>query len=88
MKNRKKTQAPDIRIEYPARGETYCHDEYGVYEYGEYPRSSVLSGRTRRNFLDTFTTLEEAQAKYPNAEIVIASGYQPDAMLDLPGEDD
>jgi hypothetical protein len=55
-------------IEYPMIGETYQHDEYGVYEYGVYPDSSVLAGQERRSFVDSFPTLAEAKASYPNAE--------------------
>jgi hypothetical protein len=57
-----------IQIEFPSVGQTYARNEYAVYEYGVYPRSSVLSGRTRRVFLDSFETLEEARAAYPNAD--------------------
>ena len=42
---------------------------FSVYEYGVYPRSSVLAGQTRKTFLDMFTTLEEAQAAYPRADV-------------------
>lgn len=55
-------------IEYPSRGISYLHPHYGVYEYGVYPRSSVLAGQTSRRFLDSFPTLEEAQAAHPDAE--------------------
>lgn len=59
--------AKDIQIEFPSTGTTYARDEYGVYEYGVYPRSSVNYGMTRRVFLDSFETLEEARAAYPGA---------------------
>jgi len=39
-----------------------------VYGYGTYPRSSVLAGQTRRVFLDSFNSFEEAKAAYPKAE--------------------
>jgi hypothetical protein len=55
-------------IEYPASGETYSHDEYGVYRYSTYEEGSVLAGQEKRTFLDGFETLEEAQAAYPEAE--------------------
>jgi hypothetical protein len=38
----------DRRIEFPSQGDTYCRDEYGVYEYGTYGRSSVNSGSELR----------------------------------------
>ena len=49
-------------------GRTYARNDYGVYEYGTYPRNSVLAGQMSRTFLDSFESLEEARAKYPNAE--------------------
>ena len=64
-----KPEREDIRIEYPSRGATYSSDEYGVYRYDTYPRSSVLAGQQRRQFLGTFETLEQAQAEYPSAEL-------------------
>jgi hypothetical protein len=42
---------------------------YNVYEFGTYPRSSVLAGQTRKQFVDGFDTLEEAQAAYPDADV-------------------
>ena len=47
-------------------------NEYGgfsAYELGVYPRSSVLSGQTRKTFLDMFDTLEQAQSAYPRADL-------------------
>ena len=41
---------------------------YTVYEYGVYPRSSVLAGQTRKTFIDMFDTLEQAKAAYPKAD--------------------
>ncbi len=68
-----------LAIEYPMHGATYHHDDqYGVYEYGVYPDSSVLAGQERRSFIDSFPTLAEAKAAYPNAEYQGegASGYR------------
>jgi hypothetical protein len=59
---------PEITIEYPASGATYSRDEFGVYRYDEYPESSVLAGQERRTFLDSFPTLDEARAAFPDAE--------------------
>lgn len=39
-----------------------------VYGHGVYEESSVLAGQHRRVFLDAFSTQEEAEIKYPNAE--------------------
>ena len=76
------------QIEYPSRGETYNHpDEYGVYEYSIYPADSVLAGQTRRVWLDSYTTLEEAQEQYPDAEVT-TSCYQPPYLGHLPDDSD
>lgn len=82
-------------IEFPCAGATYCHQLYGVYEYGTYGRSSVLAGRTSRIFHDSFETLEEAKKAYPNASWHgdadgkgVGSGYVEDNLMDLPGDDD
>jgi hypothetical protein len=53
---------PDVRIEYPSRGATYCRERYGIYEYSAYPRHSVLAGQQCRRFVSDAATLEEAQA--------------------------
>jgi len=42
-----------------------------VYEFGRYPRSSVLAGQTKKQYLDGFDTVEEAQEAFPRA---VASG--------------
>lgn len=63
-------------IEYPCSGETYEHEEYGVYEYDTYPENSVLAGQECRRFLDRFPTLAEAQHNYPDAEWWAGSGYR------------
>jgi hypothetical protein len=78
--------APDIRIEYPARGGTYRRDVYGVYEYSEYPPSSVLAGQTRRVIIGQYETLEEAQRHHPRAIIAEGSGYVPPSLDHLPDD--
>lgn len=78
---------PEQRIEFPARGSTYCRQEYGVYEYSTYERSSVLAGQQRRVFLDSFKTLEEAKAKYPGARADAGCGYQAPYLNHLPDAD-
>jgi hypothetical protein len=65
-------KANDFQIEFPSAGQTYCRNVYGVYEYGVYPRSSVLAGRTRRTFLDSFESLAAARAAYPGASELIS----------------
>lgn len=71
-----KEGAEVLTIEYPSAGATYSHDEYGVYRYDTYPENSVLAGQERRTFIDSFPTLAEAQATYPDAEWWAGSGYR------------
>jgi len=54
----------DFSIEYSRE-----YQWYSVYEFGEYPRGSVLEGQTMKSFRDSFDTLEKAQAAYPQAEV-------------------
>ena len=42
---------------------------FSVYEFWEYPESSVLAGQTCKRFVDNFDTIEEAQAAYPDADV-------------------
>ena len=47
-------------------------DEYGwytVYEFGVFPRSSVLAGQTMKTHRGSFDTVEEAQTAYPHATV-------------------
>ena len=58
-----------------------------VYEWGRYPRGSVLAGQTRKQYVDGFDTVEQAQAAYPKADV---SGYRESAYNTfdhLPDED-
>lgn len=73
-----------LLIEYPSVGATYSRNEYGVYEYGTYPRSSVLAGRTRRVWLDAYPTLAAAKAAYPEAKVAAGTAFVEDSLLDLP----
>jgi len=40
---------------------------FTVYSWGVYERSSVLAGQTKKQFIDNFDELEEAQEAYPEA---------------------
>jgi hypothetical protein len=85
---KRQERKPEQRIEFPSMGSTYCHQKYGVYEYGEYPRSSVLAGMERRVFLDSFETLAEAQKAYPAASYNgLGSGFQEVSLNHLPDPD-
>ena len=46
------------------------HDGWTVYGHGEYPRDSVLAGQYMRGAVCYYDSLEQAQAEYPNAEVV------------------
>jgi hypothetical protein len=61
-------------IEFPAQGATYGphrddgrDPEYGVYEYGYYEATSVLSGQSKRSCVGIYETLEAAQTAHPGA---------------------
>jgi hypothetical protein len=77
----------DVRIEFPSRGATYCRQEYGVYKYDVYPRGSVLAGQERRTFVNSFPTLEAAQAKFPHASTA-GCGFRKPYVGHLPAEGD
>lgn len=73
------------------RGATYANNLYTVYRHGTYERSSVLAGSPKREWVDDFETLEEAQAAYPDADVCVGgTTYQPLSLNHLPaeGEDD
>ncbi len=82
----KKIPTPDQTIE-KGRGATYDEDRWTVYQHGVYGRDSVLSGQSRRIWLDDFDTLEEAVIAYPDAVVCAGSTYQPPYLNHLPGED-
>lgn len=56
-----------IQIEFPSAGATYYNEQYGVYSYDRYPRSSVLAGQERRTYLGEYDTEEEARKNHPKA---------------------
>ena len=71
------------------RGATYASERWTVYEHGVYDRDSVLSGQSRRSWLNDFDSLEEAQKAYPEAVVCAFSTYTPPCLNHLPedGED-
>lgn len=46
---------------------------YTVYEYGIYPRNSVLAGQESKKYRGVFSSVQEAQDKFPKAT---TQGYQ------------
>lgn len=60
-----------------------------VFGHGVYPESSVLAGQAQRVFLAEFKTQEEAQERYPGAEVLEHSTkpirYEWDSLTDLSG---
>lgn len=82
---------PYQTIEQGSRGATYRNDDntFTVYEIGTYPRSSVLAGQQRRQWLDEFDSLEAAQTAYPNAEFIGGgTTYRPLCLNHLSDEGD
>lgn len=59
---------------------------YSVYEWGTYQRGSVLAGQVKKSLKEHFDTLEEAQKKYPDAELGHRSAHN--YVNHLPGPDD
>ncbi|MFP8488777.1 hypothetical protein ACKGJO_06715 [Gracilimonas sp. Q87] len=50
---------------------TISQDNYGninVYGWDTYPEHSVLAGQSRKNFIESFNTDEEAKEAFPDAE--------------------
>lgn len=84
MKSR--SSKPDRRIEQEC-GATYASEKFAVYEYSTYGRGSVLSGQTRRQFLDGgYETVADAKAAYPDA-VPSGCGYEAPSLSHLPDSD-
>lgn len=61
---------------------------FSVYGWSTYPRHSVLAGQDRKVFIDSYDTLAEAQAAYPQATMS-SKWIEPQVSLNhLPGEGD
>lgn len=45
------------------QGTTYSSQQPTLYAHGKYPRSSVMHGRERRVFVDSWDSWDEARAK-------------------------
>lgn len=58
-------------IEYPCKGRSYSHSQYGVFAYCEVTTGTRLV-KSFRKFIDHFKTLDEARMVYPYA--VLADG--------------
>ena len=56
-------EAKDLTIEYD-----HEYKWYSLYEFGVYPRLSVLAGQTMKRFVTSFDTIEEAKKAYPQAK--------------------
>ena len=59
---------------------------WSVYEFDVYPRSSVLAGQTRKQFIDSFDSLEEAEKQYPHADVGYRDAHN--SFDHLPDDDD
>ena len=51
------------------RGETYCSNKPTLYGHSTYGRSSVLAGRPRRVFLESWDDLDSARAELKAAKV-------------------
>jgi hypothetical protein len=77
---------------------TMEHSKYGgisVHGWGTYEENSVLAGQAKKQFLDSFDTVEEAKAAYPEVEMSHPMlqpqntfDHLPDGPDDLPDEED
>ena len=43
---------------------------WNVYEHGRYERGSVLAGQSRRSFIASYESLQEARSAYPKADVI------------------
>lgn len=76
---------PNLTIEL-GRGATYSNNRFTVYAHDTYPRNSVLAGQARRRFIDSFDTLEAAQAAHPSAKVLPGTTYAPPNLSHLSGD--
>ena len=61
-------QFRDLTLEW-GRGETYRSNKPTLYGHGTYGRGSVLRGQSRRVFLESWDTIEDAKAELKAAKI-------------------
>lgn len=88
-KPRRRNTSERVVIEQGGRGATYHHKTgFSVYKLGWYPPHSVLAGQQSRMFLDHVDTLEEALQKFPTAEVLPGTSYQPPDLSHLPDDTD
>lgn len=75
-----------MKIEKETTIEQSQYGGWSVYEFSTYPRSSVLAGQTRKQWIAGYDTLQEACHHYPNADV----GYRDanNSFDHLPDEDD
>jgi len=45
------------------------YGDYSLYEWGIYEDNSVLAGQSRKTFIKTYPTVEDALKDYPNAPV-------------------
>lgn len=62
--------------------------QYHVYGWSTYPESSVLAGQAMKCWLDSFDSIDEAKAKFPQAELSHALLEPRVSLNHLPGEND
>lgn len=57
-------QSKDLTIEYDTE-----YEWYSLYEFGVFPRSSVLAGQVKKVYKGHYDTVEEAVADNPTASV-------------------
>ena len=63
-------------------------NEFTVYEWGTYDRSSVLAGQQKKSYRDTFQTVALALEAYPKADVMEWTVSANNTFDHLPDEDD
>jgi len=54
--------------DYTIEKDQHMEDSWVVYEFGVYPKGSLLAGQTMKTYKNSFDTIEEAQKAYPQAK--------------------
>ena len=62
-------------------------DTFVVYGWDEYPTYSVLAGQSRKCYIESYKTLEAAQAAFPEANISNQWTERVISLNHLPDED-
>jgi len=76
------------KVDYHTINIDAAYGTVSVYAWSTYPKHSVLAGQARKIYVQSYSTIEEAHAAYPDANIS-SKWTEPQVNLNhLPGEDD